>query len=103
MVFGLALLSYLWLAATRLCAKGHSLLLQARSTVLWFCGILAVAAMLLRVAMGDMGAQPLWHLDYMDYGGPILMMIALVSGHVLFAVLVPAGMAVAIMAVSFPN
>jgi hypothetical protein len=103
MVFGLALVSYLWLAATRLCSKQHPLLLQARSTVLWFYGILAVAAMLLRVFMGDMGAQPLWYRDYMDYGGPILMMIALVPATYYSRSLIPAGMAVAIMAVLFPE
>src|SRR5262249_8656251 len=82
MVFGLAVLSLLWLAATRVGrasprADSRSLILNARSTVLWFYGSLAVAAMLLRVALGDSAPDPLWYRDFADYTGPILMMLVL--------------------------
>ena len=67
LVFGLAILSWLWLGATWIVRK--PLLLQARSTVLWLYGILAVAAMLLRVILGDTAPEALWYRDCMDYGG----------------------------------
>ena len=101
MVFGLALQSILWLALTRL--KTNSLILDARSTVLWFYGSLAVAAMLLRVALGDTAPEPLWYRDFADYSGPILMMLVLIPATYYSRSLVPAGMAVAIMAVLFPE
>jgi hypothetical protein len=101
MVFGLAILSWLWLGATWTVRR--PLLLQARSTVLWLYGVLAVAAMLLRVALGDTAPEPLWYRDYMDYGGPILMMLALIPATFFSRSLVPAGMAVAIMAILFPE
>jgi hypothetical protein len=101
MVFGLALLSVLWLALTRL--KPIPLILNARSTVLWFYGSLAVAAMLLRVALGDTAPDPLWYRDFADYAGPILMMLVLIPATYYSRSLVPAGMAVAIMAVLFPE
>jgi hypothetical protein len=101
MVFGLAILSLLWLALTRL--KPLPLVLQARSTVLWFYGSLAVAAMLLRVALGDTAPAPLWYRDFADYTGPILMMLVLIPATYYSRSLVPAGMAVVIMAVLFPE
>jgi len=101
MVFGLAILSWLWLGANWIARK--PLLLQARSTVLWLYGILAVAAMLLRVALGDNAPEPLWYRDYMDYSGPLLMMLALIPTTYYSRSLVPSGMAVVIMAVLFPE
>ena len=101
MVFGLAVLSWLWLGAIWITRK--PLLLQARSTVLWLYGILAVAAMLLRVLLGDTAPEPLWYRDYMDYSGPFLMMLALIPATYFSRSLVPAGMAVAIMAILFPE
>jgi hypothetical protein len=101
LVFGLALLSYFWLAMTWL--RPSPLLLQARSSVLWFYGALAVAAMLLRVALGDTAPDPLWFRDYMDYLGPILIMIALIPATFYSRSLVPAAMAVTIMAILFPE
>ena len=101
MVFGLAVLSCLWLSVTRLSAT--KLVLEARSTVLWFYGSLAVAAMLLRVALGDIAPVPLWYRDFADYTGPILMMLVLIPATYYSRSLVPAGMAVAIMAVLFPE
>ena len=101
MVFGLAILSWLWLGATWITRK--PLLLQARTTVLWLYGILAVAAMLLRVVLGDAAPEPLWYRDYMDYCGPLLMMLALIPATFFSRSLVPAGMAVAIMVILFPE
>lgn len=101
MVFGLAILSWLWLGATWIAPK--PLLLQARSTVLWLYGILAVAAMLLRVALGDTAPEPLWYRDYMDYIGPLLMMLALIPATYFSRLLALPGMAVAIMAILFPE
>ena len=101
MVFGLAVLSWLWLGAIWITRK--PLLLQARSTVLWLYGILAVAAMLLRVVLGDVAPEMLWYRDYMDYGGPLLMMLALIPATYFSRSLVPAGMAVVIMAILFPE
>ncbi|MGO8677948.1 MAG: hypothetical protein ACLQVX_19030 [Limisphaerales bacterium] len=137
MVFGLALLSWVWLGANRLAARGKerapgafqpapdgpgiqaqpseahsepgaglglpSLLLEARSTVLWLYGILAVAAMLLRVVLGDTAPEPLWYWDWMDYTGPVLMMLALIAATYYSRSLAPAGMAVVIIAVLFPE
>jgi hypothetical protein len=101
MVFGLAILSVVWLAITRL--KPTSLILNARSTVLWFYGSLAVAAMLLRVALGDFAPDRLWCRDFADYTGPILMMLVLIPTTYYSRSLVPAGMAVVIMVVLFPE
>jgi len=101
MVFGLAILSLLWLGLTRV--KPLPLIHDARSTVLWFYGSLAVAAMLLRVALGDTAPAPLWYRDFADYTGPILMMLVFVPATYHSRSLVPAGMAVAIMAVLFPE
>ena len=83
--------------------RHSSLLLQARSTVLWFYGILAVAAMLLRIALGDLMPPPEWHHALMDYLGPILMTIALIPATYYSRSLVPAGMAIVIMVVLFPE
>jgi hypothetical protein len=101
MVFGLAVLSCFWLAVTRLYST--NLVLTARSTVTWFYGSLAIAAMLLRVALGDTAPDPLWYRDFADYAGPILMMLVLVPATYYSRSLVPAGMAVVIMAVLFPE
>ena len=109
MVFGLAILAYLWLGVCRIASRqtpAHNwaaLILQARSTVLWFYGSLAMTAMLLRVALGDAAPDPLWYRDFMDYTGPLLMMIALVPATYFSRSLIPAGMAVVIMAVLFPE
>ena len=76
---------------------------QARSTGLWFYGILAVAAMVLRVVLGDAGQGGPWYHDAMDYAGPILMMLVLIPATYFSRSLVPAGMAVFIMAILFPE
>jgi hypothetical protein len=101
MVFGLALLAWLWLGAIRI--TGKPLLLQARSTVLLLYGVLALAAMALRVLLGDAGPGPQWYRTCMDFGGPILMMLAMIPTTCFSRSLVPAGIAVAIMAILFPE
>src|SRR6185436_9819318 len=101
MAFGLAVLSALWLAVTRFISTPF--LRGARSTVLWFYGILAVGAMALRVLLGDTAPDPLWYRDYMDYAGPILMMLVLVPATYYSRSLGPAWMAVAIMVILFPE
>jgi len=118
MAFGLALLSCLWLALTRFAERrapalrdpaatvpssAWDLVLSTRSAVLLFYGILALAAMLLRVALGDVTSTPLWYRDYMDYAGPILMPLALIPATYYSRSLFPAGIAVVIMAVLFPE
>jgi len=101
MVGGLAILSWLWLGVAAWARK--PLILQARSTVSWLYGMLAVAAMLLRVAMGDTGASEYWLQEGLDFGGPILMMLALIPATYYSRSLGPAGMAVAITVILFPE
>ena len=101
MVGGLAILSWLWLGVAWWVPK--PLILQARSTVLWLYGMLAVAAMLLRVAMGDTGASADWLREGLDFGGPIIMMLALIPATYHSQSLGPAGMAVAITVILFPE
>ncbi|MCX6875621.1 MAG: hypothetical protein NTW21_17710 [Verrucomicrobia bacterium] len=101
MVGGLAILSWLWLGLAWWTPK--PLILQARSTVSWLYGVLAVAAMLLRVAMGDTGASEYWLQEGLDFGGPIMMMLALIPATYYSRSLGPAGMAVAITVILFPE
>jgi len=101
MVGGLAILSWLWLGVAWW--KPKPLILQARSTVLWLYGMLAVAAMLLRVAIGDTGASADWLREGLDFGGPIVMMLALIPATYYSRSLGPAGMAVAITVILFPE
>jgi hypothetical protein len=101
LVFGLAVTSLLWLGITGL--SRLPLLLQARSTILWFYGIQAVAAMLLRVFLGDVAPDPRWYLGYLDYTGPLLMTGVLIVTTHHSRSLIPAGMAVMIMVILFPE
>ena len=59
--------------------------------------------MFLRLALGDVAPDPLWYRDYMDYTGPILMMMVLVLATYFSRSLVPAGMAVTLMVILFPE
>jgi len=69
MVFGLALLSVLWLALTL--GTRDPMVQAARSTVLWFYGTLALAAMILRVLMeAPRPLDVIWYRTAMDYAGP---------------------------------
>jgi len=102
MVFGLAVLSGLWLGLTWLLPR--PLILQARSTVLWIYGAMAVAGMALRVIIeqgtpGDL----LWYRALMDHAGPLLMAAALVFATYYSRSLIPAGMAVVIVIILFPE
>ncbi len=101
LAFGLAVLSLLWIAVT---ARTKSkVLLDARSTVLFAYGALAVAGMFIRVVL-ERGAtpDPLWYRNWMDYTGPLLMTAALAFATWHSRSLIPAFMAVAIAAVLFP-
>ena len=101
MVFGLAVLAWIWLGVTRWAPL--PVIQQARSTGLWFYGILGVAAMVLRVVLGDTAPAGVWYHDGMDYAGPILMMLAMVPATYYSRSLLPAGLAVFMMAILFPE
>lgn len=101
MAFGLGVLSWLWLLANWVVAL--PLLRQARSTVLCFYAVLAVAAMLLRVGLGDTAPDPLWYRDYLEYLGPFLMTGALVLGTYYSRSHLLAAMGVAINVILFPE
>jgi hypothetical protein len=101
MVFGLALLCWAWLGVTA--AKPARLFLQARSNVLFFYGMLALAAMALRVILGDTAPEPDWYHDYAEFLGPILLMLAMIPATYHSRSLVPAALAVAVMAILFPE
>lgn len=103
MVFGLALLSFLWLAVIRVCGS-PPWLIAARSTGLLLFGSLSLAAMLLRVvveAESRVGISG-WH-DFMDFSGPLLIALVLLVATYLTRSLVPALMAAVITAVLFPE
>ena len=89
MVFGLAALSWGWIAA---CALVRTPLMRsARSTVLWSYGLLAMAAMGIRVLL-----EPSTALDAepfrlaMNYAGPLLMALALAVATYTSRSIVPA-------------
>jgi len=104
MVFGLAVLSILWLLCTWLAPT--NLVLRARSTVLWTYGALAVVGMVLRVVLEQQTLTPedhLWHRALMDYVGPLLMTGCLVFATWFSRSLVPALMAAVIIIILFPE
>ncbi len=102
LVFGLSVLSILWLAT--LAITRSSLLLRARSTVLWVYGSLAVAAMVLRVVVEyDVPGSADWLHNGMDYLGPLLMAGVLVATTYFSRSLIPAMMAMAIVVILFPE
>ncbi|MFC1745226.1 hypothetical protein ACFL35_14620 [Candidatus Riflebacteria bacterium] len=101
MVFGLALLSFLWIALLEIFKI--PLLLKVRSDVLWFYGIFAVTAMFLRTFVeGNLPAQPLFLRSFMDYLGPLFMCCALALAAYFSRSLIPSVMAVLILVVLFP-
>ena len=102
MVFGIAILSTLWLAQNWLLPT--RLTRSARSTVLWAYGVLAVTGMILRVVIerGTPG-DVLWYRQAMDYAGPLLMTAALVFTSYFSRSLVPSAMAAVIVIVLFPE
>lgn len=102
LVFGLSVLSILWLSALGLTRS--ALLLRARSTVLWVYGTLAVAAMVLRVLVErDAGPNSDWMHQWMDYSGPLLMAAVLVAATYFSRSLIPAMMAMTIVIILFPE
>ncbi len=101
MAFGLGLLSWLWLIANWVAPV--PLLRQARSTVLCFYSVLAMAAMLLRVGLGDTAPDPRWYRDCFEYLGPFLMTGALVFGTYYSRSHLLAAMGVAINVILFPE
>lgn len=102
MVFGLAILSILWILRTTFAPS--TLTARARSTVLWSYGSLAVAAMLLRVVMerAIVGDVP-WYHAAMDYAGPLLMAGVLAFATYYSRSLIPAAMAAVILVILFPE
>ncbi len=102
MVFGLGVLSALWLLLVY--ARPVPLLIQARSTVLWTFGAFAMAAMLVRVVLeqGTPG-DALWHRAAMDFSGPFIMASVLVCAAYCSRSLIPSAMAAVILAVLFPE
>lgn len=101
MVFGLSVISILWLALNWMTSA--MLIRDARSTVLWVYGALAVAGMVLRV-FAERALPPASDLAmWMDYSGPLMM-----SGVLVFATwysrsLIPAVMAAIIVIILFPE
>ena len=101
-VFGLSVLSFLWLGT--LAITRSTLLLRARSTVLWVYGSLAVAAMVLRVVVEqDAPGSADWLHHWMDYLGPLLMAVVLVAATYFSRSLIPAIMAMVIVIILFPE
>ncbi|MDP7739897.1 MAG: hypothetical protein QGF67_00550 [Lentisphaeria bacterium] len=102
LVFGLAVLGFLWLAI------GHwvqsDLLRRARSTVLFAYGAVAVAAMVVRVVMerGRFGETDAVWLA-LDLCGPVLMTVVLAFAAYHSRSLIPGFMAAVILAVLFPE
>jgi hypothetical protein len=102
LVFGLAVLAAGWIFYIR--RRPTPLLLRARSTVLWSYGALAVAAMAFRVIIerGNPG-DVIWYRATMDYAGPLLMTFVLALTTYYSRSLIPAAMAVVIVAILFPE
>jgi hypothetical protein len=97
MVFGLAVLSFLWLGA--LWILKHPLLVRARSTIVIFYGIVALSAMILRIS-----AQRGMPVNvFMDYTGPLLIAAALVFITYYSRSLIPAAIAAVILIILFPE
>lgn len=102
MVFGVGSLALIWIAVVAWIK--HPLLVQARSTVLWLYGVLAVTAMMLRVILErNAPFDPYWYLRFMDYSGPALMTVALVFATYYSRSWISAGMAMIILVVLFPE
>ena len=102
LIFGIALLSSAWILLVKF--SKHHLLKEARSSVLWLYGFLAVIAMISRVILErDAGLNPLWYLQFMDYGGPMLMTAILILTSYYSRSLLPAFMASIIAIILFPE
>ncbi|MFT4546065.1 MAG: hypothetical protein ACI9MB_000006 [Verrucomicrobiales bacterium] len=102
-VFGLAILSFLWIWLSSTAAKFPTAA-RGRSTVLWFYGLLAVVAMVIRIYWE--GARPAGiggFAKFMDLGGPLLMAAALMAASYFSRSLVAGGMAAVILVILFPE
>ncbi len=102
MVFALSLVAWMWIAIVQ--SSKNSLLREARSTVLWLYGALAVTGMVLRVLFEQ--ARPgnaMISQLVMDHSGPLLMTMALVATAYFSRSLVPSAMAIAIIVILFPE
>ena len=102
MVFGLAVLSCLWIAVNA--AYRTPLMRSARSSVLWTYGTLAVVGMVVRVLF-----EPVTPADaesmrvFMNYTGPLLMALTLGFATYTSRSIVPAFMAMTIVIILFPE
>ena len=97
MVFGLSVLSILWLGVIYFLK--NPLLIKARSTVVFFYGVTALIAMIVRVIMqrGVPGNE------FMDYTGPLFISAALIAITFYSRSLIPAGIAAFILVILFPE
>ena len=100
MVFGLSAISILWLMLNTV--SKHPLIRDARSTVLWVYGALAVAGMVLRVLV-ETKTAPTGLALWMDYSGPLLMSVVLIFATWYSRSLIPAIMAAVIVIILFPE
>ncbi len=97
-VFGLAILSFLWIALTL--ARRSPLLSGARSTVLWIYGALSIACMAVRGTIDPhAAADAVW----LDLGGPFLMIVVLIWASYFSRSIIPSGMAMLIGLVLMPE
>ncbi len=102
MPFGLAVLSGAILLAAL--SSAASTLRAARSTILLFYGVIALAAMAMRVLLErDALPDPMWYREAMDYAGPFFMAAILVVAAWYSRSLLPGIIAVAIMVILFPE
>ena len=97
MVFGLAVLSLLWLVAIWLVR--HPLMVKARSTVVMFYGVTALIAMIVRVVI----QQGVPGNVFMDYTGPLLIAAVLVVITYYSRSLIPPAIAAVILIILFPE
>ena len=102
-IFGLSIVSMVWIGMTCFPARFPTAV-RARSTVLWFYGLLAVVAMIIRIYWE--GARPPGiggFAKMMDLGGPCLMAGALMLASYFSRSLVAGGMAAVILVILFPE
>jgi hypothetical protein len=97
-VFGLAVLSFLWIALTL--AARSPILSGARSTVLWIYGALAIGCMSIRGSIDPLAASD---AVWLDLGGPLLMVAVMIWASYFSRSLVPAGMAMLIGLILMPE
>ncbi|MFC1587854.1 hypothetical protein ACFL54_06060, partial [Planctomycetota bacterium] len=102
MVFGLSILGILWL--TFIYIRPRAPWLEARSTVLLSLGILALAAMLLRVVIEPSTiTRAVEFREWLDHLGPVLITVVLALATFHSRSLIPAILAAIIGAVLFPE